>query len=1002
MQVLEISDVKTLAYGAGAAVRVHLDTTQNSAKIVGGFRPAVENDIDFSGRSLVIFFSLATSMQQDFQSFRANLATMVNEMQASSNDIVSYVFYGFVLTNTNVLTYFIGGGRQLSSLNLIFDAIVFSPPAQQQPFLYQIMKAPFAYSNPVSFSNLLVFVDSGAGDATAPNDLFSANTPEQQLMSSVKIWHNKLTFIVTQTSANPIDTSGDDFDVYRRLAESTHGDLFVIDKNEIPVLTFIVTQTSANPIDTSGDDFDVYRRLAESTHGDLFVIDKNEIPVVMTTVLANYQHIMENLAVRYRFNCNEMKMFGIPAEYDTTSQIRVLLTVDKNDGNPLAFERPYVTDMNNLELSYTSRGRYYALYDLPNAVNNIRVVSITPGLVCSLRVFFASANTMLLSHMNNPKMDIGFPVAYKNIPQLASGRPVGFSNFDYVEIRQFDSRTGFPLSVSTRGYRRGGDSTYTYEFDNLSDCNPGPFIQQVEIYYQDGVATRALPGYCALPGPPAASNRRVMTAKSDVGDNGSQCAEMNLNAITDPRQHEFRQIVFAVENSAAMNNAAFILAQNIDMIIAQMNKGKPERQFSLILFDDKDIRFVSSTYDADLFLNQFSDGMLEVMNNKITLPTSRSFDVVAKVPEISILSPTILYLFTSSSSAPSAATTNLLTRNLQVNVFTMRDGSNVLINDDLTYHQRSSGGRNLPVTSDGLPNLQDLLTSSLYENSIVLDKVAQDCSASVSFKFNVEDVATAMVINVVGLDVETANMVLFSDPNVDTLFDNWFYKISGFSGNHVNVVQYQTYVDRNTVTFSIDPRAFAYWTNPWSLSVKTTAGPCFVQVTSLPEIVQVLSQRMFLPSFEYNVDEATKNMDLVKVRVVSPITVIPGFTANAAVDFPEDSPFSNAGSEHRAYAVFHVPSTSYVVNQLGVSSASVNEPWLDSNGLRTYTVGPRDINSCSYQYISVNFVMPSSTLVRLEVYGSTEKNAVFQRTFYFEQLYIYRKNKLSVLIFAPC
>ncbi|EYB94101.1 hypothetical protein Y032_0175g491 [Ancylostoma ceylanicum] len=202
-----------------------------------GFRPAIENDIDLSSRSLVIFFSLATSMQQDFQSFRANLATMVDGMQSSSNDIANYVFYGFVLTDTNVLTYFIGGGRQLSSLNLIFDSLVFSLPAQQQPFLYQIMQAPFMYGGSRSFSNVLVFVDSGAGDATAANALFSANTPEQQLMSSIKVWHNKLTFIVSQTSANPIDTSGDNFDVYRRLAESTHGDLFVVDKTEIPAVS---------------------------------------------------------------------------------------------------------------------------------------------------------------------------------------------------------------------------------------------------------------------------------------------------------------------------------------------------------------------------------------------------------------------------------------------------------------------------------------------------------------------------------------------------------------------------------------------------------------------------------------------------------------------------------------------------------------------------------------------------------------------------------------------
>lgn len=47
-------------------------------------------------------------------------------------------------------------------------------------------------------------------------------------------------------------------------------------------------------------------------------------------------------------------------------------------------------------------------------MQNIRVVSTTPGLKCSLRVFFTSTNTMLLSHTSNPKMDIGFPVAFQS------------------------------------------------------------------------------------------------------------------------------------------------------------------------------------------------------------------------------------------------------------------------------------------------------------------------------------------------------------------------------------------------------------------------------------------------------------------------------------------------------------------------------------------------------------------------------------------------------------
>lgn len=103
--------------------------------------------------------------------------------------------------------------------------------------------------------------------------------------------------------------------------------------------------------------------------------------------------------------------------------------------------------------------------------------------------------------------------------------------------------------------------------------------------------------------------------------------------------------------------------------------------FRLILLD---IRFVSSTYDADLFTNQFSAAMIDVMNNKRTILTSRSRDVVSKVfrnyvayvklnansslqvPEISLLSPTILYLFTSTPPPPFDGYNSPLTRNLQV------------------------------------------------------------------------------------------------------------------------------------------------------------------------------------------------------------------------------------------------------------------------------------------------------------------------------------------------
>ncbi|KHJ88097.1 hypothetical protein OESDEN_12113 [Oesophagostomum dentatum] len=350
------------------------------------------------------------------------------------------------------MTYYIGYGKKLSDLDRMFNLLVFSTPAKVQPFLNQILRAQLMYSDTRAFSNVLFFADSGASDAYDPSDLFSKNTMEQLVISATNTWHSKLTLILTQTSTKPLDTSGNHFDVYRRLAVATHGDLFVIDKTGISEL--------------------------------------------MTNVLNNY-HNMENLAVRYKFNCTDMNNFDVPVEYNSSKTIRILLTVDKND---VEFDLPYLTDMNYTQLGVVSRAKYYSLYSLTTESTSIRVVSPTPGLVCSVRVFVDSNSAMLLSFTNNRQMDVGNFNMYKNIPQLATGLPLGFSGFDYIEIRPFDPSTGFGLSVSTRAYKRAQDATYAYEFDNLSDCTAGPYIQQVQLAYGNDVATRVLPGYCVLPG----------------------------------------------------------------------------------------------------------------------------------------------------------------------------------------------------------------------------------------------------------------------------------------------------------------------------------------------------------------------------------------------------------------------------------------------------------------------------------------------------------------------
>ncbi|KHJ82538.1 hypothetical protein OESDEN_17768, partial [Oesophagostomum dentatum] len=178
-----------------------------------------------------------------------------------------------------------------------------------------------------------------------------------------------------------------------------------------------------------------------------------------------------------------------------------------------------------------------------------------------------------------------------------------------------------------------------------------------------------------------------------------------------------------------MSQAAINLLHIINTTVTQMDKTS-DRQFSMILFDDTGVRFVSSTFFPGVFVSQSTDALNEIINNQRALQQSCSLDVIYKV-----------------------------------NIFTLGNNPSVIPNDDLAYNQRSSGGRYLPVTVDGLLNLSTLLVSSANENSLVFESAEQDCSASTAFTFNVEDVATTLVINVVGVGVEGINMVSLTDPN---------------------------------------------------------------------------------------------------------------------------------------------------------------------------------------------------------------------------------------------
>ncbi|KAK5980546.1 hypothetical protein GCK32_004252 [Trichostrongylus colubriformis] len=299
----------------------------------------------------------------------------------------------------------------------------------------------------------------------------------------------------------------------------------------------------------------------------------------------------------------------------------------------------------------------------------------TPGLKCSLRAFVSSDSTMLVSYTDNANIDIGSGIRYKGIPQYATGLPIGFPATTTVQLQPLNSTDGFPLGNMSLAVNRSAESTYSYFFANHDDCTPGPFVQSFQLYDGKKLAVRVLPAYCALLVPPVWSSKNdVVRSIAAVTD--GQCPQMNIDAIGDPRSHDFRQAY-----------------------------------------------------------------------------------------EISFLSPVALYLFTSTAlSVHSTADRKPISKQMQVNVFTVGNGT-ILPYSDLTFHQRETSGRNMPVTADGIANLTSLLASSLDETSLLMDEAAQDCTTLTVFDFYVEDSATLLVINVVGIDVHKANMVLIADPS---------------------------------------------------------------------------------------------------------------------------------------------------------------------------------------------------------------------------------------------
>ncbi|CAL2041225.1 unnamed protein product [Caenorhabditis brenneri] len=412
----------------------------------------------------------------------------------------------------------------------------------------------------------------------------------------------------------------------------------------------------------------------------------------------------------------------------------------------------------------------------------------------------------------------------------------------------------------------------------------------------------------------------------------TKCNDWNFVETHDPREYNFQQVVFVVEiNTKNMVLPNSYLQKNIQAFVDSTDDPMIPKQYTLVTFDDTNIRVVVSSTQKDVFLSAFQKGITVAVNQ----PTNvKGLEAINTAYATLLDLPGIMYVFTAS---PTASFTQSVRQRygVQANIIWM--GSDLTPANIPYYYAaiaRQSNGRLLPVNAIFTPQILNSLSPTVLENQLVLDDAAKDCSAGVNYKFPVGNLATTLTLVATGTGVTVT--------------------VTDEMNNQVDLTNSSTFSDVNTLirTISTTGHTGGFWT----VNVKNT-GNCFLQV-----------------------------------RVNSPLQVIPKFTNDQGDDYGSGTPRVGAGTSSASYITFRImDSYNSDSNNFG-SSVSVIEsadtdpaqPWSTFSNFINTTVIVRDPVGCASQFVTP-LMSWSSTYMKFVVRGMDSNNNNFQRTFFFNK-----------------
>ncbi|PAV80393.1 hypothetical protein WR25_20664 isoform C [Diploscapter pachys] len=392
--------------------------------------------------SMIFVISLRDSMSTDIQLLINGIPTLIADWNNFNpyKPVANFIVTTFIQIDNLYYIYTDLFLYQIDLLRYLKGLILFNVN-DNQPVLSAIYAVQSYAPEMIPGSLVFVLTDSLPNDGVANDYRLSPNNNESMLIAQTLQWNNRIIFLISKRENSSVNSSDPAFDAYRRVSRAVHGDVLIMNKQEL-----------------------------------------NDTLYWMIC----YYYQMADIHALYGVN----SQIGLALDSDyATESVYIVISVEINQtlSTIKTATGSLLSPQFNTSLFAIYRTSYFQTKSLTLAPNSDTY---------NVRIFINSANSVWISYHKNPTVDVGDSYALADI-QYATG----YSNWPAVNKIQFyiapsnDDRT--PIGKTYQGSLRNESCTFPWAYGSIDQCTPGPYTQFVKLYGANNTEYfRILPGYC--------------------------------------------------------------------------------------------------------------------------------------------------------------------------------------------------------------------------------------------------------------------------------------------------------------------------------------------------------------------------------------------------------------------------------------------------------------------------------------------------------------------------